>query len=117
MLKLIRALALACALGVVAAPAASAQEAIDVVRAAKAECIIGEQVDGFLGVVDRGALTADIRAAMDEINLLRRARYAELAREQGASLEVVARLTGEEMIRRAGAGQCVLDDTGEWRER
>lgn len=110
-----RQLALAAAFAFAAVSPAVGQEAIDTVRAAKADCEIGEQIDGFLGVVDDNAISASVQDAMDEINLLRRARYAELASEQGVSLEVVARLAGERLVERAAeAGQCALDDSGAW---
>ncbi len=110
-----RQIALAAALTIAAASPAWGQAAIDVVRSAKETCAIGEQIDGFLGVVDESAATDAIRDAMDEINLRRRARYAELAREQGVSLDVVARLAGERVVELAAeSGHCFLDDSGAW---
>ncbi len=99
----------------VSAPA-FAQSAIDIVRDAKDACLIGERIDGYLGVVEGANVTPQIQAAMDEINLRRRARYDELAREQSTSVDVVARLTGESLIERSTDGQCVLDASGAWRE-
>lgn len=107
------AAALACA-GFAAAPA-WAQDAKAVVDAAKARCEIGETVSGYLEVVE-GRADAAVRRAMNEINVRRRAAYQQLARDQGVTPEVVARLTGEKQIARAGGGECVRETAGgAWR--
>lgn len=109
---------LAAAALFVAALAASASAQSDVkalVDQAERACVVGERVDGFLGVV-KGATPDDATLrAMNEINIKRRALYDKLADEKGVSLEVVARLTGEKQVSTAKEGECVLDDSGEWK--
>ncbi len=105
---------LVLALGVVAAaPAASAGD--PVIEAAKARGAVGERIDGYLGVVG-GASAAETRK-VEEINALRRAAYARLAEETGATVEQVARVTGERQIDNAPSGQFVMRDSGGWQAK
>lgn len=95
-----------------AAPAASAQGSQ--IEAAKQAGIVGERIDGYLGIVEDGAVDASLRRQINEINAKRRAVYDEVAEENSATVEQVARLTGEKQIARAPAGQYVMDETGNW---
>ena len=94
--------------------AQSTAAATDVVREAKADCTLGEQIDGYLGDVSGGA-SAAVRAAMDEVNIRRRAVYRDLAEREGVALDVIARLAGERQVRNTPEGQCFLDDSGQWK--
>ena len=53
---------------------------------------VGEQADGYLGLV--GSAPADVRAKVDAINIQRRAYYTDLAAKRGAKIEEVAATTG-----------------------
>jgi hypothetical protein len=99
---------------VAGAPALAAGKAE--VDAAIAQCAVGETISGYLAVVAGKEVSADVRAAMEEINIRRRAVYAELARRQNVQIDVVARLTGEKQIGAAAPGACVFDDAGAWRQ-
>lgn len=90
-------------------------DAKSIVDAAKNRGEIGEQIDGYLGVVS--SASPAVRAAMDEINIGRKAVYTRLAREQNVRVEVVARLTGEKQIAKATTGQYVLGDDGRWTQK
>ncbi len=106
--------ALVAAAALLAFPA-FAQDAKSIVDDAKSRCVIGEVVNGYLDEV-RGA-TATEKAAMEEINIKRRAVYANLAREQGVALDEVARVTGEKLVARVQEGECFKDDSGEWKSK
>ena len=82
---------------------------------AKAAGIVGERIDGYLGIVSGG--DASIQRKVAEINARRRAVYADLARETGESQEAVARLTGEKQIQRAKPGEYYMDASGRWKQR
>ena len=84
-----------------------------VIEAAKTEGIVGEQIDGFLGIVGRA--DPAIQRKVDEINAGRRSVYSNLAAREGQPLSVVARLTGEKLIADAARGTYILDETGVWR--
>ncbi len=67
----------------VAAQAMNAKAAVD---AAKAEGVVGEQADGFLGFVKPSSDTA-LRSAVAEINAGRAQLYREAAAKNGVSVE------------------------------
>ena len=77
---------------------------------------VGEQADGYLGVV--GSVSADIRARVDAINIQRRAYYTQLASRRGATIEEVAASTACELLRtKVAAGQQYRLPDGVWRSR
>ncbi len=94
--------------------AGSALAASAAVEAAKSQCLIGEQADGYLGVVDAGAIDEALRREVKSINLQRKAAYADLAARNGVSIEAAAALTAEKLLNTAPAGQCVRMPSGEW---
>ena len=96
--------------------AVSAAAANPVIDQAKNQCLIGEQADGYLGVV-AGANPSDAqRREMRDVNQQRKAVYADLARRNGVSVEVTAQLTAEKLINQARPGQCVRNQQGRWIE-
>ena len=83
---------------------------------AKAAGLVGERVDGFVGVVAADA-PAEVRSMVDRINAERRARYAEIAQKQNAPLDAVAKIAGQKLIERTPSGQYVLGADGQWRQK
>lgn len=83
---------------------------------AKRQGLLGERIDGFVGVV-RADASPEIRALAGEINAGRRAEYAAIAERRGVPIEVVAQLAGERLVERAGQGEWVLGADGKWRQR
>ncbi len=78
--------------------------------------LVGEQYDGYLGVV--GSAPADVRARMDAVNIRRRAYYTELAQTRRATVEEAAAATACEIFaRRIGPGQYYRLPDGVWRQR
>ena len=96
---------------------ASAHAAPAIVDDAKARCIIGEQADGYLGIVDAAAVDTALRREVRDINQQRKALYADLAAQNGVSIDVTAALTAEKLINQAGPGECVRDASGAWIQR
>ena len=98
------------------APTAMAQsaDAKRLVDEAKSAGTIGETVGGYLAVVAGESPSAAVRAAMNEINIGRKAVYTDLARQQNVAVDVVAKLTGEKQVAKAPPGQKVLLETGSW---
>jgi len=98
------------------APVAQAQasDAKAVVERAKAKGVIGETIAGYLAVVSGANPSAGERAAMNEINIGRKAVYTRRAREKGVGLDEVARVTGEAQIAKAKPGEKVLLSDGSW---
>ena len=76
----------------------------------------GEQADGYLGLV--GSASSDIRAAVDAVNIKRRAYYTDLAAKRGAKIEEVAATTACELFRsKVLPGQYYRLPDGVWRQR
>ena len=77
---------------------------------------VGEQADGYLGLVD--AAPADVRAQMEQVNIQRRAAYTQLASQRGATIEEVAAATACQLfVNRVGPGQYYRLPDGVWRRR
>ena len=77
---------------------------------------VGEQADGYLGVV--GSADAALRAQVDAVNIKRRAYYTDLAGKRGAKIEEVAATTACELFRsKVGPGQYYRLPDGIWRQR
>ncbi len=77
---------------------------------------VGEQADGYLGVVGSG--DASLRSQVDAINIKRRAYYTDLAGKRGAKIEEVAAATACEIFAsRVGPGQYYRLADGVWRQR
>ncbi|MAP96587.1 MAG: hypothetical protein CMK07_16750 [Ponticaulis sp.] len=83
-----------------------------IIDAAKVEGLVGEKIDGYLGIV--GSADPSVERKVDEINAKRRSVYASLAEKEGQPLSVVARLTGEKLVAGEPSGRVVFDDTGSW---
>ena len=88
-LKLMVAVGLGIA--VVAGGTAYAYVLQDAAGELRATGLVGEQADGYLGLV--ASAPADIRAQMESINIQRRAAYTRLASQRGATIEEVAAAT------------------------
>ena len=99
----------------VMAPAATAQvgAAKKVVDSAKAQGLVGETIDGYLALVE-GTASAEIQAAVNEINIRRKSVYTQLARDKGTSPENVAGVSGEKLIAKAKTGEKVRLSDGRW---
>jgi uncharacterized protein YdbL (DUF1318 family) len=83
---------------------------------AKAAGQVGERIDGYLGVVDSGA-PASVKSMVDQINAEREAKYAEIAKKQGAPVAAVAQIAGKKLIERAGSGEYVMGADGKWQRK
>jgi uncharacterized protein YdbL (DUF1318 family) len=76
---------------------------------------VGEQADGYVGVVPGAPKSA--QALVDRINAGRAEHYGEIAAREGASPTAVAALAGQKLIARASPGEWVRDADGKWSQR
>lgn len=83
--------------------------------AARANGSVGEQMDGYLGIV--GQETAALRSLVNDINIKRRAVYAQKAQENGATLEQFAMTAGCQAIARTEPGEKYQAPDGTWKTR
>lgn len=94
-----------------AAPAYAASAAIE---AAKSQCVIGEQTDGYLGVIDNAKADEALKREVRSINQQRKAVYAELAAKNGVTIEQAAQVTAERLLNGAPSGHCIQTPDGGW---
>ncbi len=83
--------------------------------AARAAGKVGEQPDGYLGVV--GAGTPDLRALVNSINIQRKAAYTQKAQASGATVEQMAFTSGCNLILQTSAGEKYRTPGGAWETR
>ena len=100
------------ALSLFAAPAVLA----DGLDTYKASGQVGEQLDGYVGIVTASP-SGEIKATVNDINKKRRAKYASIAKERGIDISQVAALAGKKLAKRIPPGQYIQDGSGQWRKR
>ena len=77
---------------------------------------VGEQANGYLGIV--GTAPGELRARVNAVNIKRRAAYAELASRRRAQIEEVAATMACELLATSVLpGQYYRLQDGEWRRR
>jgi len=94
---------------------ALAQQRDPAYAAARAAGKVGEQPDGYLGIV--GAPDPALQRLVDDINIKRRAVYAEKAKENNATLEAYALTAGCQAIARTVPGEKYRSPDGSWQTR
>lgn len=99
-------------LGLMLSLAAAAAE----LDSAKSDGWIGEKPDGYLGLV-RDDAPADVKALVQDVNGKRKARYQQIARQQGAPLSEVEKVGGQTAIDKTRPGHYVMDASGRWRKK
>ena len=99
---------------VLAAPAL-AQDRNPTYAKARAQGEVGEQPDGYLGIV--GAADDTLRGVVDDINIKRRAVYIDGAQKNAATLEAYAFAAGCTAIRRTVPGEKYRAPDGSWQTR
>jgi uncharacterized protein YdbL (DUF1318 family) len=95
------------------APSASAGD--PQIDAAIVEGVVGERIDGRLGVV--GTADAALVRKVQDINNRRAAVYAETAAKTGTTVDQVARIAGEKQIEKLAPGQFYMDESGTWQRK
>jgi len=114
--RLLRSLFVAPALLALAAPLpAGAQVRDPLYAAARASGQVGEQPNGYLGFVT--APSPDLRKAIEDINIKRRAVYADKAGTAGATVEEYALTSGCLLIAHTAPGEKYKAPDGTWQTR
>ena len=104
--RLLQVLAMAIALWSTTAGAVTLDQA-------KSQGLVGEQANGYLGVVDPGA-APDVKALVADINRKRKAEYQAIAERNNTSLGAVEALAGKKAIDLTPPGQHVRLQSGQW---
>ena len=83
--------------------------------AARQQGLVGEKMDGYLGYV--GSPPPGLRGIVEDINIKRKAVYADKARANNATLEEYALTAGCLAIARTSPGEKYQAPDGTWRTR
>jgi len=75
------------------------------IEQAKAQGIIGEQYDGYLGIVDNSRASADVKRKVSEINAGRLAEYTRISQKTGDTVEIVGKAMAAKQFERAAPGE------------
>lgn len=78
---------------------------------AKSQGLVGEQPNGYLGVVKASSDAVELVA---DINAKRRVAYEAIAKKNGATLDQVAALAGQKAIEKSAPGTYVKTMDGQW---
>lgn len=82
----------------------------------KADGLIGEQADGYLGLVVQNA-PADVKKLVADVNAKRKAGYQDIAQKQGTSLSEVEKVGGNTAFQKTLKGNYYRDARGVWRKK
>ncbi len=104
----------AAGLAIITVPAA-AQQRDPAYAAARANGSVGEKPDGYLGIVSTP--TPALQRLVNDINIKRRAVYAEKAQVNNATLEEYALSSGCQAILRTVPGEKYQAPDGTWHTR
>ena len=94
---------------------AQAQSRDPAYAAARAAGEVGEQPDGYLGVVAGGS--GELRAIVSNINIQRKPAYTQKAAASGATVEQLAFTSGCNLIAQTSAGEKYRSPDGVWTTR
>jgi uncharacterized protein len=84
-----------------------------IIDAAKAQGVVGEQGDGFLGLVT-GSADSAVTAAVAEINSGRAAVYKDAAAKSGVTPAAAGQAAAKQIVERIPAGQYYKPAGGAW---
>ena len=105
--RFISLIAVACAM------AASSAWALDL-QEARAAGLVGEKPTGYVEAVKS---SPDVSALVAEVNSKRKAEYARISKENGQTVEVVAKLAAAQIIERLAPGSLYQASDGSWKKR
>ena len=77
----------------------------------KSEGLVGEQLNGYLGVVS-SEVNAEVRTLIAEVNAKRKAHYGSIAAKNSTSLETIELLAGKKAIEKTETGNYIQNATG-----
>lgn len=78
---------------------------------AKEQGLIGEQTNGLLGIIES---STEVEVLVQTINEGRLAKYAQIAKKNGLTVDQVSVLVGEKAIKKTPAGQYIQNGSGQW---
>lgn len=107
--KILRTLAVATIALAFAAPSF----ALDL-QSARSSGVLGEKNDGYVSVLKASPEASALAA---EVNAKRKAEYARISKENGQSVDVVAKVAAETIISKLSAGSSYQGADGSWKQK
>lgn len=112
MLKKIRSVVMIVALGLIGMVGVSASAYALTLEQAKAQGVVGEQLDGLLGTV--GTASPEVQALVSDVNSRRLKLFTQIAKDKGQPLAAVQAVSGQEFIGKTAKGHYVQNANGAW---
>ena len=107
--------AVLAALSITAVSTAALAQRDPAYAAARASGEVGEQPDGYLGIVGGG--TPALKALVSNINIQRKSAYTQKAASSGATVEQMAFTSGCNLIAQTDPGEKYKAPDGSWKTR
>lgn len=89
---------------------ANTANALDLTTA-KAQGMVGEQINGYIGAVKSGN---EVAALVAEINAKRKEAYKNISAENGQPLDVVESLAAKKLYEKLQASEYYQSESGAW---
>lgn len=83
---------------------------------AKSQGLVGEQLNGYVGIVTRSP-SNELRALVTDVNQKRRALYQRSAQDASVALDVFEARAGQRLQERTRPGEYIQDANGQWRRK
>lgn len=80
---------------------------------AKGQGLVGEQNNGYLGLVKSDA-PADVKALVADVNAQRKNQFAQIAAKNGIAVEEAAKVFAKEAAARTAPGNFIQSPSGGW---
>ena len=80
---------------------------------AKEQGLVGEQRDGYVGLVVSNA-PAEVQSLVRQVNEQRRQRYEQIARDNGITMAQVTSLAYEQAVQATQPGHYIQLPNGDW---
>lgn len=81
---------------------------------ARSQGMVGEKTDGYVAAIKP---SAEVNALVSEVNAKRRAEYERISKQNGQSVDVVAKLAAPQIAKGLEAGSRYQDPSGSWKSR
>lgn len=83
---------------------------------AKAQGLVGEKANGYIGIVTASP-TPSLKSLVADINRKRQAAYSKSAKSAGVAIEVFELRMGQRLQQRTPAGEYIQRDDGRWQRK
>lgn len=101
-----------------AATLMTAYAADPVIEQAKAQGIVGEQFDGYLGIAKPDSASSEVKRKVDETNAGRLAEYTRISQKTGDPVATVAAAMAEKLFANAKSGEVLKPGPADaWKQK